>query len=69
MDSVLEQNVREFCGKFYKPNSGTAMGPCHSFDYVDCFMGELDDKLVDMMEEASIDTPILEYFAMTHGIF
>ena len=30
------------------------MGPCHSCDYVDIFMGELDDKLVDKMEEEDI---------------
>ena len=28
------------------PNSGTAMGPCHACDYVDVFMGQLDEKLV-----------------------
>lgn len=28
------------------PNHGTAMGPCHAPDYVDVFMGELDEKLV-----------------------
>ena len=50
----LEQNVCEFCGKLYRPNSGTAMGPCHSCDYVDIFMGELDEKLVDTMEKENI---------------
>lgn len=29
------------------PNHGTAMGPCHACDYVDIFMGELDQKLVN----------------------
>ena len=29
------------------PNKGTAMGPCHACDYVDVFMGELDNKLVE----------------------
>ena len=32
---------------FASPNNGTAMGPCHAPDYVDVFMGVLDDKLVD----------------------
>ena len=29
--------------------------PCHSCDYVDIFMGELDDKLVEKMEEEDIE--------------
>eukprot|EP00745_Piridium_sociabile_P040591 TRINITY_DN78416_c0_g1_i1.p1 TRINITY_DN78416_c0_g1~~TRINITY_DN78416_c0_g1_i1.p1 ORF type:complete len:230 (-),score=3.39 TRINITY_DN78416_c0_g1_i1:34-723(-) len=29
------------------PNHGTAMGPSHSCDYVDVYMGELDSKLVE----------------------
>jgi len=28
------------------PNHGTAMGPCHACDYVDVFMGFLDEKTV-----------------------
>lgn len=32
---------------FATPNRGTAMGPCHAPDYVDVFMGELDEKLVE----------------------
>ena len=30
------------------------MGPCHSCDYVDIFMGELDEKLVEKMDEENI---------------
>ena len=33
------------CTVFARPNRGTAMGPSHSCDYVDVFMGELDKKL------------------------
>jgi len=32
---------------FAKPNRGTAMGPSHACDYVDCFMGALDRLVVD----------------------
>eukprot|EP00745_Piridium_sociabile_P026140 TRINITY_DN41575_c0_g2_i2.p1 TRINITY_DN41575_c0_g2~~TRINITY_DN41575_c0_g2_i2.p1 ORF type:complete len:978 (-),score=173.11 TRINITY_DN41575_c0_g2_i2:3-2936(-) len=32
---------------YASPNQGTAMGPCSACDYVDVFMGELDEKLVD----------------------
>ena len=32
---------------YASPNTGTAMGPCHAPDYVDIFMGELDNKLVE----------------------
>ena len=30
-----------------KPSQGVAMGPCHACDYVDVFMNELDQKLID----------------------
>ena len=31
----LEENFCEFCNEYFKVNSGTAMGPCHSCDYAD----------------------------------
>ena len=46
----LEENFCEFCNEYFKVNSGTAMGPCQSCDYTDCFVGELDDKLVEKLE-------------------
>ena len=51
----LEENVCEFCGRFFKPNHGTAMGPCHACDYVDCFMNKLDEKLAENMEAEDIE--------------
>ena len=36
-------------------NSGTAMGPCHSCDYADIFVGELDDNLVSKLEAENIE--------------
>ena len=50
----LEENFCEFCNEYFKVNSGTAMGPCHSCDYADCFVGELDDKLVEKLEAENI---------------
>ena len=38
------------------------MGPCHSCDYVDIFMGELDDKLVRRMEEEDIQHTAFRIF-------
>ena len=32
---------------FARPNRGTAMGPSHACDYVDIFMNEIDEKLVN----------------------
>ena len=32
---------------FARPIHGTAMGPCHSCDFVDIYMGELDKKLAE----------------------
>lgn len=51
----LEENFCEFCGEHFKVNSGTAMGPCHSCDYADCFMAELDDKLVEELRIENIE--------------
>ena len=51
----LEENFCEFCGNYYKVNSGTAMGPCHSCDYADIFMNELDEHLVDQLEQEGIE--------------
>ncbi len=50
----LEENFCEFCGEQFKVNSGTAMGPCHSCDYADIFMSELDDSLVQKMADENI---------------
>ena len=36
------------------PNHGTAMGPCHACDYVDCFMNTLEEKLAETMESEGI---------------
>ena len=49
---VLDNNVCQYTDGdnktiYASPNHGTAMGPAHSCDYVDVFMGELDVKLVD----------------------
>ena len=41
---------------YASPNNGTAMGPCHAPDYVDIFMGILDDKLVNDCPINLIDT-------------
>lgn len=48
----LDCNVCQFTtsdGKTHLrvPNHGTAMGPCHACDYVDVFMGVLDEKTVN----------------------
>ena len=51
----LEENFCEFCNQHYKVNSGTAMGPCHSCDYADIFVGELDDKLVQELADDDIE--------------
>eukprot|EP00745_Piridium_sociabile_P017617 TRINITY_DN263_c0_g1_i8.p1 TRINITY_DN263_c0_g1~~TRINITY_DN263_c0_g1_i8.p1 ORF type:complete len:903 (+),score=84.50 TRINITY_DN263_c0_g1_i8:125-2833(+) len=32
---------------YARPNHGTAMGPCHSCDFVDLYMGELDELLIN----------------------
>ena len=47
---VLNHNCSKYIdGKnniiFARPNHGTAMGPCHSCDFVDIYMGELDELL------------------------
>jgi hypothetical protein len=48
---ALDNNVCQYTPDdgitvYAKPNMGTAMGPAHSCDYVDIYMGELDEKLV-----------------------
>ena len=55
LEICLEENFCEFCGDHFKVNSGTAMGPCHSCDYADCFMADLDDKLVEQLETENIE--------------
>ena len=52
LEIVLNNNVCKFtkCDGstiYALPNNGTAMGPCHAPDYVDVFMGILDQKLVE----------------------
>ena len=52
LEIVLNNNVCKFTkidGStiFALPNNGTAMSPCHAPDYVDVFMGLLDQKLVE----------------------
>ena len=44
----LEENLCEFGDEHFRVNSKTAIGPCHSCDYPDFFVGELDDKLVQI---------------------
>ena len=55
LEICLEENFCNFCGSHYKVNSGTAMGPCHSCDYADCFMADLDDQLVEQLEINNIE--------------
>ena len=47
----LENNAAKYtndtCTIFAKPNHGIAMGPPHACDFVDIFMGQLDNKLVE----------------------
>ena len=45
------------------------MGPCHSCDYVDCFICELVDKLVDKMEEEGIDHTDFRILMMMLGTY
>ena len=51
----LEDNFCEFCGSYYKGNSGSQMGPAHSCDYCDIFVGELDEDLVENLETNNIE--------------
>ena len=51
----LEENFCEFCGDYFKVNSGTAMGPCHSCDCADIFVNELDEHLVEQLEQENIE--------------
>ena len=51
----LEENFCEFCNKYFKVNNSTAIGPCHSCDFVDIFVGELDDALVQKLEDEEIE--------------
>lgn len=51
LDIALNNNTCQYADGdgvtlYAKPNHGTAMGPCHACDYVDIFMGELDEQLV-----------------------
>ena len=62
LEICLEENFCEFCGEYFKVNSGTAMGPCHSCDYADCFVGELDDKLVEQLDNESIEHTLWTIF-------
>ena len=42
-------------GHFYCPNCGTATGPPHACDFVDIFMGELDEKVVERLEDKGVE--------------
>ena len=55
LEICLEDNFCEFFGEYFIVNSGTAMGPCHSCDYADCFVDELDCKLVDTLTTENIE--------------
>ena len=33
--------------RYFNHNRGTSTGPCHACEYVDCFMGSLDDHIVE----------------------
>ena len=33
--------------RYFNHNRGTSTGPCHACEYVDCFMGSLDDHIVN----------------------
>ena len=52
---IITQLICDYCGTYYKVNSGTSMGPCHSCDYADIFVGVLDDKFVQKLEDENID--------------
>lgn len=65
LELALDNNV---CGYtpsdgttvYAQPNMGTAMGPAHSCDYVDIYMGELDEKLVDTCPVPLLSTSTLD---------
>ena len=51
-----EENACEFLGRFFSQIRGTSTGPPHACDFVDIFMGELDKRIVQQMEEKNIDS-------------
>ena len=55
---VLDNNTCSYTDNtnkttFARPIKGTAMGPSHACDYVDCFMSELDKKTCGKMPSTS----------------
>ena len=64
---TLNNNVTAFTDgeghtTYAKPNHGTAMGPSHACDYVDIFMGELDEMIVNQSP-----IPLLSSLAPTNS--
>ena len=51
----VEENACEVLDGFFCPNCGTATGPPHACDFADIFMGALDEKLVQELDNTGVE--------------
>ena len=51
-----EENSCEFLNRFFSQNQGTSTGPPHACDFVDIFVGELDKKVAEKIDEENIES-------------
>ena len=50
----VDNNACEFLDQFFCPHCGTATGPPHACNFAEIFMGELDEKMVQSLEEKEV---------------